>query len=280
MKVRAENLGALHQAEFTLGDLTIICGENNTGKTYATYALYGFLSFWKRDIPIEIPKKTIGELLSDGAVVIDITEYQEKALSFLEDGCSAYNKRLPMIFAAPEKNFEKSTFLIEVEPDEIHLSEEYENLVQSANSKLFSITKAQDKLDLIVTLLMEREALKVPQGVIAQVIGDVLKEILFGSLFPTPFIVSAERTGAAIFRKELDFARNRLLEEIGKGDKNMDPMDLFFKVHKDYALPVKQNVDFTRQLESTSKETSFIAENQVLPVLAYLVDSAVRSFLP
>jgi predicted ATPase len=37
----------LRQAEFSLGDLTIICGANNTGKTYATYALYGFLESWR-----------------------------------------------------------------------------------------------------------------------------------------------------------------------------------------------------------------------------------------
>ena len=45
MKITLKNLGILKQAEFSLGDLTIICGENNTGKTYATYALYGFSKF-------------------------------------------------------------------------------------------------------------------------------------------------------------------------------------------------------------------------------------------
>ena len=43
MKISLENLGVLKQAEFELGDLTIVCGNNNTGKTYATYALFGFL---------------------------------------------------------------------------------------------------------------------------------------------------------------------------------------------------------------------------------------------
>ena len=30
-----------------LGDLTIIAGRNNTGKTYLAYTLYGFLKMWK-----------------------------------------------------------------------------------------------------------------------------------------------------------------------------------------------------------------------------------------
>ena len=49
----SENKGSrissvLKHAEFSLGDFTIICGENNTGKTYVTYALYGFLDLWRR----------------------------------------------------------------------------------------------------------------------------------------------------------------------------------------------------------------------------------------
>ena len=32
MKIQIKNLGALKQAEFTLGDLTIICGANNSDK--------------------------------------------------------------------------------------------------------------------------------------------------------------------------------------------------------------------------------------------------------
>ena len=45
MKVSLKNVGMLDEAEFEVGDLTIICGENNTGKTYATYSLYGYLDF-------------------------------------------------------------------------------------------------------------------------------------------------------------------------------------------------------------------------------------------
>ncbi len=74
--------------------------------------------------------------------------------------------------------------------------------------------------------------------------GEALKEIVFGRLFPRPFIASAERTGAAIFRKELNFARNRLLEQMSSMEKDINPFELLNKVYSDYALPVKKNVDF------------------------------------
>ena len=43
MKFVFKNLGPIHEAELELGDLTIIAGRNNTGKTYVAYTLYGFL---------------------------------------------------------------------------------------------------------------------------------------------------------------------------------------------------------------------------------------------
>jgi hypothetical protein len=96
---------------------------------------------------------------------------------------------------------------------------------------------------------------------ISRIIGVALKEIVFGSIFPRPFIASAERTGAAIFRKDLNFARNKLFESMSKVDKDVDSLDIFFQLKSDYSMPVRANVDFTRQLESLAKEESFIAKD-------------------
>nr|VFJ94218.1 MAG: AAA domain-containing protein, putative AbiEii toxin, Type IV TA system [Candidatus Kentron sp. H]VFJ94992.1 MAG: AAA domain-containing protein, putative AbiEii toxin, Type IV TA system [Candidatus Kentron sp. H]VFK01473.1 MAG: AAA domain-containing protein, putative AbiEii toxin, Type IV TA system [Candidatus Kentron sp. H] len=276
MKIQVENMGALQQAEFELGDLTILCGGNNTGKTYATYALYGFLSGWREAISIPIPEETIRALLSDGVVHIDVAEYQKDAAVFLEKGCVAYTERLPTIFAASKERFRDSTFHIGIEPDELDISGKYERVVKAAenNIGLFSLTKEQDGAGLNIALLVDKEGIKIPHNVIMQVIGLALKKILFGSLFHETFIASAERTGAVIFRRELDFSRNRVVDkvdrffgEIGKGGDKINPIKLLSTfVDKDegyegYALPVNENVDFTRKLEDISKKTSFISEN-------------------
>jgi hypothetical protein len=259
MKVRIENLGPLKQAEFSLGDLTIICGANNTGKTYATYALFGFLSFWQEAYYVRVKEAEINRLLAEGVVHISLPEYVERAEQILADACQKYAKELPMVFAAQADRFKETTFQIIIEPQEIQLAEKYERRVSSANAERFSIAKSPESTELVVTLLVDKDKVRLPHNVIMQFIGRSLKEIIFGRAFPGPFIASAERTGAAIFRKELNFTRNRLLEEMAQGDKNLDPMELLFKVYQDYALPVKKNVDFTRDLETTFKQSSFIA---------------------
>lgn len=260
MKIQIKNLGALQQAEFSLGDMTILCGGNNTGKTYATYALFGFLSVWRENFSIQIAEQKINQLLAEGVVHIDVAEYSDKASDILASGCAAYTKQLPVIFAAPADRFKESQFVVTVEAKDVHPSGRYGRRMGAANTELFSITKAEASSDLVITLLVDKEMVRIPQDVIKRVIGDSLKDIIFGHLFPNPFIASAERTGAAIFRKELNFARNRLLEEMTQADKNVDPMHLLFKVYQDYALPVKANVDFTRQLETLAKNSSFVAD--------------------
>jgi AAA ATPase domain len=259
MEVKLKNLGALKQARFTLGDLTIICGTNNTGKTYATYALFGFLFTWKDRFSVEISDDKIKKLLDNGTVSINLQEYLEETNQMIEQACKSYTKQLPKIFATTSDRFKDTEFEVSLDNPNIQLAS-YERIMRTTNGELFSIKKDKDSPELIVTLLAEKKNLQIPANVIIHVIADTIKDILFTQLLPKPFIASAERTGAAIFRKELNFARNRLLEEMGQADKNIDPMEFLFKDYQDYALPIKINVEFTRQLETIVKKHSFIAE--------------------
>ncbi len=260
MFIKIKNLGVIKQAEFTLGDLTVICGANNTGKTYATYALYGFLSFWREMFSIEIPDPVIGQLLSGGTVRLDLADYIRRTVEILGQACASYSKELPMVFAAPAERFRDSEFRAALVPGEARPLESYSRRFGTANAEFFDISKPEDSDELNISLLVDRDSVKFPRHVIAAIIGSAIKDAAFGAAFPRPFIASAERTGAAIFRKELNFARNRLLEEISQGDKNLNPIELLTKVYQDYALPVKVNVDFTRQLETHAKQTSVIQQ--------------------
>jgi hypothetical protein len=262
MKVKIKNLGILKQAEFSLGDLTIICGGNNTGKTYATYSLFGFLYTWRRLLmsPKFGLKEKIDQLLSDGVISLDLQEYVQQCESILTTGCQRYVRQIPEVFAVNEERFKNVDFQIELNFDNIQFENGYERTISTAKWETISISKPENNPYLSITLLREKSNINLLVNVLEEIIDNSIKDIIFSQFFPRPFIASAERTGAAIFRKELNFARNRLLEEISK-NSNFDPTELLFNVSQDYALPVKENVDFTRQIETIVKKTSFIAEN-------------------
>ena len=260
LKIQVKNLGILKHAEFSLGDLTIICGGNNTGKTYATYALYGFLRAWGTFIPFPISDAQIQSLLTDGVLTINLAQYIKSADQMLAEACESYTAQLDTVFAAPEDRFLNSEFRILI--GKKHLRDiEYEGAVppdsgyppltcwkKKGSEELTFASAAGKKLGKETTLL--------PMADIVQMISS---DVLFSNYFPNPFIVSSERTGVAIFRKELDFARNRLLEEMGRADKKVDLRELLFRTHQSYPSPIGDNVDFTRQLEDVAKRKSFLA---------------------
>ncbi|MFM6041476.1 MAG: AAA family ATPase [Dolichospermum sp.] len=262
MKIKVKNLGTLREAEFILSDFTIICGGNNTGKTYATYTLFGFLYTWRQMLSISINDDKIEELLADGVIRIDIQEYVKKSEQIIIESCDRYTQELPKIFAAPIDRFKNTKFNIslEIKTDDIKLKNKFDRKMGSANAEIFSITKSEESTELVVTLLVEKDKVKIPHEFIKFLIANAIKDIIFAQFFPRPFIASAERTGAAIFRKELNFAKNRLLEEIGQADENIDTMELLLKEYDDYALPIKTNVEFTRKLETIVKKNSFITD--------------------
>ncbi len=259
MKVKIKNLGAIKQAEFTLGELTVVCGCNNTGKTYAAYALFGFLYLWRRFFSIDLSTNEIDQLFAEGAIHLDINAYVKQSKEITEKACQAYTQHLSKIFAASPEKFKETEFFVVLDEKDIRLKDVFEQRMSAASTEIFSITKSENSTDLVVTLLVGKEKVKIPREIIGEIVSDSLKEIIFSQSFPNPFIASAERTGAAIFRGELNFARNRLLEEMSQADKSIDPRELLFKDYQDYALPIKTDVDFIRRLESLVKENSFIA---------------------
>ena len=263
MEIQVEELGVLKKTEFELGELTLICGGNNTGKTYATYALFGFLSHWRRFLKAGVPDSNIQELLRHGVTHLDVESYAKEAEHILRRGCEEFTRHLPRIFASKPGRFNDTKFQVSLEPENTSSIRDraFERKARSAEGDLISVSKAGGGSEVVVSLLMEKQRSVLPASMIKEVISDGIVELLFDPFFPQPFIASTERTGAAIFRKELDFARNRLLKDMNLADRDSDPRELMSRSYQDYPLPVNDNVDFIRQLEDVAKRNSYLVEN-------------------
>ena len=212
-------------------------------------------------LEVDIPEQTIDALLSDGVTRVDVASYVTEADAILERGCRTYTRQLARIFASKRNRFKDTTIQVSLEPETMSAitSRAFKRNIRSAKDDFLSLSKAEGEKDLVVSLLMEKG--KFAAETIKKIISDGIIGLLFDGAFPRPFIASAERTGAAIFRKELNFARNRLLKEMIQSDENVNPMELLFKSYQDYPLPVEVNVDFIRQLETIAKEDSFLVED-------------------
>ncbi len=285
MKIMVKNLGVLRQAEFSLGDLTIICGKNNTGKTYATYALYGFLAGWRENTrsveTTRITDQKVGDLLNSGITRIDLLEYVRNTDKIIGEMCESYSEFLPKIFATSKERLQDGSFRIYLDEDRISESAKslsFQREYRAQKHRVVSMSKKKESMTLEASLLVDKLDAEIPEFLVGRLISEAINEILFARFLPDTFISSAERTGAAIFRKELNFARNRLLKEMSRADDNIDPRELLFKSYQDYALPVEKNVEFTRQIEDHVKHKSFLAEEHpsVLERFAEIIGGAYK----
>ena len=85
----------------------------------------------------------------------------------------------------------------------------------------------------------------------------MIAECLFSGTLPKPFVVTSERTGIALFYKELDLTKNAILEHLTESDKP-DPIELLNSMRSRYARPIQDNIDAVRDYESLIKRKNFI----------------------
>jgi len=283
MKVVVTDLGILKQAEFTVGDLTVICGANNTGKTYATYALYGFLTFWNEAfVHSFIGNDDYGELMKQGSAKIMLDGLNKTKDNIIDIACKSYTINLPMVFGADERYFTKSSFYVRIEDVDFCCIDKRVQTKSPNEVALCDIVKVRNESFLTINIIANSEEIKkVHKEWFLHQINSGIQDILFSEVFPEPFIASIERTGAAMFQKELDIYRNWLLERVSNREKEINPFDLINSSYTDkrYALPVRRDVDFIRDLENVAKHESPITKEtpEISKKFAELAGGAYRA---
>lgn len=253
MKVTLENLGVIKHAEFELGDLTLICGRNNTGKTYATHAVYGFFEYLRSSMRFSIDKTVLAKLRDDGAVSVPLFPYIQGIRKTIDVSARAYSQNLYRVFSGNRKDFEDARFAFELDvPEAIKPRRRNVRFGAGENSRL-EMRLAEDGMNLNV-LLSYRDKEEPDELLWEDMLNTGLRMVLYSGLLPNPFMSSAERTGAAIFQKELDFTRNRLVDVLK--EDNIHPMNLLGRFTGTYPLAVRNNVDFIRSLPSVVQNES------------------------
>lgn len=265
MKIHLEKLGRLDRADIEVGDLTIVCGKNNSGKTYATYALYGFLKMWSQGgmQPHPLATKLAQSLPQTGVEKVDLLQDLFPTAESYFDGLSKeYTGQLAMVFASKDDYFTDSVFQFRPVPITPVLDKEFTHSVKTGAQTALTFSKTADSSILEIARASDMKE-QLPTFATANFIDDVFRRLLWSQLVPVVHISSAERTGAAIFSKSLNFTRDKLFNTLHRLEtEKARPLPevviprLFFEYQPDYALPVRDNVQFMDTLEKVSKQTS------------------------
>ena len=288
---RFRNIGPVKDAELKLGDLTIIAGRNNTGKTYIAYTLYGFLATWTNFwrwfvLPNEkwtddnFPNwEELGRKVSENGnftFPLDakgIALQRELVIQRLTQGFS--ENSLSEVFSSPHGDFEEASFEIACNFERLKPPGSYRSTASTGLSKGRSVSISYDGTEVGVSVDEERDQL--PPRQLAGFIAAHYVLFLLENLFPDEFILSAERFGISLFYRELDFTKNALVDFLqkvvdDKKQKAISPYLIIKRGTSRYALPIKDNIDYTRSIPDLRAKKSKLFEHKLFDDIKDMMD--------
>ena len=277
-----EKVGPIDNAELELGDLTIIAGRNNTGKTYLVYTLYGFLKTWEdwpgpalrtrraraaerarggeryavfEQISDQVDQNGQGEVLVDRDV---LSRERTDVMSALTQGFSKGG--LASVFSSPPEKFAKATFGVKLGKESPWPDRPVD---ETGPGHTPSIRYDGATLSVVA----DRPASKPYHPVaLRRHLWRCYLQFLFPELPSDPFVLSAERFGISLFYRELDLRKSQLVDLLqkygdSKGKDDAFPFALIDERVSRYARPVKDNIDYTRRIPDLRKERSEVYED-------------------
>ena len=256
MKFHFERIGPIDAADLDLGDLTVIAGRNNTGKTYLVYTLYGFLRTWASEWRDPLANKLLSKLADflsaevGSRIKIERSYIERLRRGAAESGDLVLGDHdISRIFSSPSAAFSDARLSVEL-ADRL-----------PSNGKRFSFART-DEFRVAVQYGEETVELELcaTHAINRRSAVDLTLNVVFPDV-PKPFVLSAERFGIALFYKELDFTKSRLVEMLQQiDDQNVEPrhtpLVIVDRIASRYATPVKHNVDFTRNIENILHQDS------------------------
>ncbi len=280
MKIRFQNLGQIKDATFDLSkDLTVFCGANNSGKTYAAYGIYGLFEF------IANPNNTAFFMSKDPAplpsnnLLVDMQDFFRLHMSrSIEEILNQYKNTLSAVFAAPD-DFFKNTHINISQFDEKEILKKIEDLdfafdVQvNGDTKIKYIKKSQQTYVNILIENMPKDNILAPiyKSIIFGKIGEQITKLLFNKVHIAP----AERIAINIFSKELSERRHDLVETLlNFKDRQNATQNTLSNILEQrasrYSLPIKNSLETAERLDVLRKQKS---------PFAYLADEIEKSIL-
>ena len=294
LKFTFSNLGPIKKAEMELGNLTVIAGGNNTGKTYLTYAVYGllrwletFTSLFYRDRPLyrhreESAGERHGRFVSSellNQATNDLRAKNECRIPIIDK--KLVMARMSTYFRQASREFSRRGIreTIHAVDDELgDVSVEcglarypqewrvlkyetgYSRLIRKSSQKPATITAKFDQ-DAVIISLNESERM-----LDARWVDRILQSYILSAGVPHPFIFPAERFGISLFYKELDLFKNQLVDELQKLSekerrKTAQGEARFYRLvdrAARYASPIRDCINYVRGLEfADSKDGDF-----------------------
>lgn len=271
------DLGPVDEATLELGNLTIVTGRNNTGKTYMVYTLYGYLQFFNT-LAVQImdiwsergifsdairlnDNFLAGELFEAGnfSVKIERDRLNGETASLLKDSANLYSQSyLDTVLGAAPGTFESSIF--DVEPD--WGAHEYSScMFRLSGGMELTVSYDEDTFSFSLHWVDEegradspRQLTHLKNGLKRAYVSFLTQnEVVLGNHL---HCTTAARFAVSLFHKDLESNRRSIIRTLQqKKPIRLEDGSIWIpadtvKEASRYALPIEDEIDFTKNVPS------------------------------
>ena len=258
MRIEFKNFKQAGSGAVSLADLTIICGPNNSGKTYVNYAVYSALRNFDRFFDLGDWSDAVAKLNDGDPVTIDLIAIKRNFGSYLADAGRNFTRSLDSVFNAPTGFFSGSEFFFHLEERNLGAREKTSI---TANPTFWNSFECEiDPESGIMTIANVTEGLRFPSIAINRIVNVLVLEALLAEVVPSPFVITSERTGVALFYKSLDFNNSAIISRISAAEKTNEIGRTIEMMRSQFAQPIQDNINIVRDYSNIQKRKSFLRE--------------------
>ena len=200
----------------------------------------------------------------------------------LEKSIEKYSNKLSDYIACSADVFQNTNISIELNVSQKWIDTDYK-AEASTNSDDSFLTIKKHKGSQTAEILLSKNS--PPFFIIEDIIKNNLNKLCLRPTFPQVFIASAERTGASIFKNELNFNKNQLVNLLSKFDKSssksINPFDILNSFKRTYPQTVEHNVEYiSYKIDSEIKKgnSKLILENPEISKLMQEIAGGTYKF--
>ena len=284
-KFKFKNLGPIKDATLELGDLTIITGRNNTGKTYMVYTLYGFLRDFNEladgilegwsssgtfSSVIDYPAQDmVDQVLKNETFDLEISKdaLNRERIHLIKEMSGRYSYTgIDDVFNSRAGTFPNAIFDVEVDQNK----NEYSSIKLDTQSGEISIIFLNDKLSFFIDRKKETSTRREWDALIQEYLleRDLRKAYVQfllqdeQALNRRPHCSTSARLAVSLFYPELETSRRITIRRLQQKTETIEdksgrlwvPADIINESSSRYALPINDEIDFTKTIPNFSLE--------------------------
>ncbi len=260
MKFTFKKLGYVDQGTIELGDMTIICGPNNVGKTWLSYAIYGLLKHYPAAISCDLDAELIESLKESGSIKIQLSDFSGKLDQLLKQLSRNFSRSLGGYFNTDSDLMKGASVNLDLENYSLDIAKKFYKTVKFGRKATLILSKEAGSK--VLDIAFQDDSSRVPNHILNDIIEQELARCLLEDYILSPFVLTSERTGISLFYKELDLSKNILVEHLANNKKGVNPLKLLNSMRSRYAEPIKDNIDVVRDADSIAKQKSFLKDGR------------------